>query len=73
MIARELWIKRSLVALIAIAPAAAENAAAIGNAPGDVERGEELYQLCAQCRGESGLGNPEFEAPAIAGLEEWYL
>ena len=73
MIARKLWIKGSLIALVAIVPAVAENAPAIGNTPGDVERGEELYQLCAQCHGESGLGNLEFEAPAIAGLEEWYV
>jgi len=39
----------------------------------DVGRGEELYELCAQCHGETGAGNQAFEAPSIAGLDQWYL
>jgi len=35
--------------------------------------GRELFQLCAQCHGPAGLGNPETLAPAIAGQREWYV
>jgi len=40
---------------------------------GDLQRGAALYALCAQCHGDQGLGNPDVEAPAIAGLPGWYL
>ena len=39
----------------------------------DLERGEALYDLCAQCHGSEGHGNAEYLAPAIAGLEQWYI
>jgi cytochrome c oxidase subunit 2 len=39
----------------------------------DVERGRELFQLCASCHGAAGEGNPLYLAPAIAGLPLWYL
>jgi len=35
--------------------------------------GRELFQLCAQCHGPAGMGNPETLAPAIAGQREWYV
>ncbi len=35
--------------------------------------GAELFQLCAQCHGRDGAGKPETLAPAIAGLETWYV
>jgi len=35
--------------------------------------GRELFQLCAQCHGPAGLGNPETLAPAIAGQRESYV
>lgn len=34
---------------------------------------EELYDGCAPCHGESGEGNPDVGAPAIGGLERWYV
>jgi cytochrome c oxidase subunit 2 len=37
------------------------------------ERGEELYGYCVQCHGTAGQGNLDFRAPAIAGLERWYI
>lgn len=37
------------------------------------ERGEALYGYCDQCHGEAGEGNADFRAPAIAGLEQWYV
>lgn len=38
-----------------------------------VEKGEELFENCAPCHGDAGGGNPDIEAPAIAGLPQWYL
>jgi cytochrome c553 len=35
--------------------------------------GAELYEFCAQCHGTQGEGNQLFMAPAIAGLQEWYV
>ncbi|MEE3326895.1 MAG: c-type cytochrome [Myxococcota bacterium] len=40
---------------------------------GDLARGEQLYVLCAQCHTEDGGGRELFLAPAIAGLDEWYV
>jgi len=38
------------------------------------ERGQALFEgLCAQCHQVDGSGNPEALAPAIAGLDEWYV
>jgi cytochrome c oxidase subunit 2 len=39
----------------------------------DVERGRELFQLCASCHGAAGGGNPLYLAPVIAGLPLWYV
>jgi len=36
-------------------------------------RGRELYALCTQCHGASGIGNPAALAPAIAGLPLYYV
>ncbi len=41
--------------------------------PSGEARGAALFETCASCHGERGEGRPEFEAPAIAGLEEWYV
>ena len=33
-----------------------------------------LFQnVCASCHGAKGEGNPAFQAPAIAGLPDWYV
>lgn len=39
----------------------------------DVARGEDLFALCATCHGVDGAGDPTRSAPALAGLERWYL
>jgi cytochrome c553 len=39
----------------------------------DAERGKAFYQLCASCHGSQGEGRIDREAPAIAGLPEWYV
>lgn len=62
---RSLLVVAAVAALTALLPGGARAA--------DPARGEELYQLCAQCHGEKGAGNPLFLAPSIAGLPEWYL
>ena len=33
----------------------------------------ELYDGCVPCHGENGEGNQDLGAPAIAGLERWYV
>jgi cytochrome c oxidase subunit 2 len=36
-------------------------------------RGRQLYELCAQCHGSAAQGTELYLAPAIAGLDEWYV
>jgi len=46
----------------------------IGNRPaGDPATGKGHYAVCASCHGASGLGNESLNAPALAGLEDWYV
>ena len=40
---------------------------------GDAERGSGLYRTCATCHGEQGQGNQAFNAPPLAGQNDWYL
>ena len=40
---------------------------------GDVGRGRSLYQSCAACHGDSGLGNASLSSPPLAGQSDWYL
>ena len=40
---------------------------------GSLEYSKQLYDGCVQCHGENGEGNREIGAPAIAGLELWYV
>ncbi len=49
--------------LIVATPASAQNA----------DHGAQDYKLCASCHGFRGEGNQLVSAPAIAGLESWYL
>ena len=39
----------------------------------DLVRGKDLYSLCMSCHGKEGLGNESVNAPAIAGLQRWYV
>lgn len=41
--------------------------------PSGASRGPALYATCASCHGQDGRGRPEYEAPAIAGLDSWYV
>lgn len=47
--------------------------AACGPTTGAPASGEELYDACENCHGSDGAGNPEIEAPQIAGLPQWYI
>lgn len=40
---------------------------------GDVERGKQLYSVCAACHGTEGKGNEALNSPAIAGQHDWYI
>lgn len=35
--------------------------------------GEELYEVCSFCHGVQGQGGPALDAPALAGMEAWYV
>ena len=59
-------------ALAAIA-CAAGLFAAVPALAADNERGRELYALCAQCHGSNGGGMQLSLAPAIAGMDQWYI
>jgi cytochrome c553 len=39
----------------------------------DLERGEALFKLCAQCHGPEGAGDRDIWAPPIAGQPAWYI
>jgi cytochrome c553 len=41
--------------------------------PPGMERGAELFETCQPCHGAQGAGNPAIQAPAIAGLPQWYI
>lgn len=61
-----------------IAQAAAYVAATMSPPPeptihGDTARGRRLYETCAACHGAAGDGQPELGAPALTGLDDWYL
>ena len=41
---------------------------------GDASRGEDYYvNICSACHGGNGHGNDALDAPALAGLNDWYL
>lgn len=42
-------------------------------AAGDIERGKQLFAVCAACHGPNAEGMQEMNAPALAGREAWYL
>ena len=59
---------RTAVVLIALAAGLSQPALAQ-----DLERGRELFQLCASCHGAEGQGNQLYLAPSMAGMPLWYL
>lgn len=47
--------------------------AACSPPPPGMDRGAELFETCQPCHGADGAGDPSIEAPAIAGLPQWYI
>lgn len=41
--------------------------------PGDTKRGRSLYAPCSACHGVNARGQADLRAPALAGLDDWYL
>jgi len=41
--------------------------------PVGMARGAELFETCAPCHGDLAAGDADIEAPAIAGLPQWYI
>jgi len=58
-----IWALVALLAVVAVGCARPEGEA----------RAPRIYETCASCHGDDGEGNEEFGAPAIAGMELWYL
>jgi cytochrome c553 len=48
-------------------------AAACSTAEAGMSRGAELFETCQPCHGPVAAGNPDIQAPAIAGLPQWYI
>src|SRR5918994_1939435 len=42
-------------------------------AQADAAAGKGSFSLCAACHGVDGRGNRELGAPALAGLQPWYV
>ena len=42
-------------------------------AAGDPERGKSLYATCGACHGQQAEGMQALNAPALSGLEPWYI
>lgn len=59
----QILLATAVLCILAAAPAARA----------DEERGAELFELCVQCHGETGAGSRLALAPAIAGLDAWYV
>ncbi len=66
-----------LAALVVTAEVSAadddKTAAAEAAVSGDLKRGKHLYAVCSTCHGVEGHGNQKYQAPALAGLTDWYL
>ncbi len=70
----KIWFSLGLA--VWVAASVPQAARADGHEPGeapDPKRGEVLFNLCTQCHGDVGQGNPLALAPAIAGQEQWYI
>lgn len=67
--------RRFRLALLASGLALSGSSAAQMYAPGAAEGapGEELYQACGFCHGAQGQGRQRLDAPALAGMEAWYV
>ena len=66
---------RLLALPLALIVLGAAPAAAQMYAPGSGEAvpAEDLYEVCAFCHGPQGQGSERLDAPALAGMEAWYV
>lgn len=65
-----------LIGLLALLLAAATQTVTAQMYPMDSEigvDGEELFRVCSFCHGTQGQGGPALDAPALAGMEAWYV
>jgi len=66
---------RTRIPLLSVLPLVAIGLAACDATPPPVgmERGAELFETCTPCHGANAEGNPDIQAPTIAGLPQWYI
>src|SRR5258708_20105977 len=62
--------EKDFQAWLATQPTYAQTRAA---AAGDVAAGQASYAVCSACHGPQGEGNPQLNAPKLAGQASWYL
>jgi cytochrome c oxidase subunit II len=62
--------EKDFQAWLATQPTYAQTRAA---AAGDVAAGQASYAVCSTCHGSQGQGNPQLNAPKLAGQASWYL
>jgi cytochrome c oxidase subunit 2 len=62
--------EKDFEAWLATQPTYAQTRAA---AAGDAAAGQATYALCSTCHGVQGEGNPQLNAPKLAGQTGWYL
>ncbi|MDX1569765.1 MAG: c-type cytochrome [Xanthomonadales bacterium] len=48
-------------------------AGAAAHAEGDPAKGKVLYTTCQACHGAKAEGNEQLNAPALTGLQDWYI
>jgi len=63
-------IRKLVVTLVMLWIASAPTGTAMA---ADTQSGEVLYGLCVQCHNDDGSGGGDPLAPAIAGLDQWYV
>jgi cytochrome c553 len=69
MMARHLNVRFTTALLLSVLVAACNPTPP----PVGMALGEELFETCAPCHGEMGQGDQAIDAPAIAGLPQWYI
>ncbi len=66
-------LRTARLILFAAAPLSLVLAGCGGASSADQVAGSEIYDTCVPCHGADGAGNPDIQAPPIAGLPEWYV